>query len=92
MIEIFGYLASICLMLSGLPQVRKTIRQGHSHGISTSFLILLLVGFSSMIVYVVSKKSGIPLVINYVINLISYLIITYYKFFPRKHGQAFHSF
>lgn len=72
-------------MLSGFPQVYKTIKQGNADGISPVFLGLLLVGFSSMIVYVVEKKSGVPLIINYSINLASYLVITFYKIFPRKH-------
>lgn len=89
--EFFGYVAAFCLMVSGLPQVFKTLRDGHAKGLAKPFLFLLLIGFSTMIVYVALTGRQIPLLINYTINLVSYCVITYYKFFPRKHGQAFHS-
>lgn len=88
MIEFIGLVASLCLMLSGIPQVIKTIKQGNADGIAVPFLVLLLVGFSSMIYYVVQKDAGLPLTINYTVNLINYLIITYYKCCPRRIKNA----
>ena len=84
MIDIIGYLAMTCLMVSAIPQVIKVIKQGHADGMAVSYLSLLIVGFTLMATYIMLTKPLYPVVINYVINVLSMLIISYYKIFPRK--------
>lgn len=89
--DIFGYVGTFCLNAATLPQVRKIIKDGHANGLTKQFLLLLFVGFASMIAYSIMNGRQIPLIISYSFNLVVYSIMSYYKFFPRKHGQAFHS-
>lgn len=84
MINIVGYLAMICLMISAIPQLIKVIKAGHADGMSSSYLLLLIMGFSLMATYIMLTKPLYPVVINYVINILSMLTIGYYKIFPRK--------
>lgn len=92
MVQLMGYIGLACLMMASVPQAYKTIKQGHSQGMTTFYLIALIVGFIVLIAYVcLLPKTPIPILINYIINLISYSIMTYYKFFPRKSNIPFHT-
>jgi len=84
MIHLLGYLAMFCLMTASIPQVLKSIREGHSKGIAGGYVILLLFGFSLMATYLLLTKPIIPVLINYIANLIMMLVIGYYKLFPRN--------
>jgi uncharacterized protein with PQ loop repeat len=84
MITILGYMAMMCLMTAAIPQAIKTIRQGHSTGISAGYLILLLAGFILMSSYLLLTKPVIPVLLNYLFNILMMLIIGYYKLFPRS--------
>lgn len=84
-IQLIGYLGLIFLLAAALPQAAKAIKQGHSDNMAVSYLILLDIGFIILIFYVcLLPKTPIPILINYIINLIAYGAMTYYKFFPRR--------
>lgn len=72
-----------CLITAAIPQAMKSIRDGHSNGIAGGFLILLLAGFGLMSLYLVLTKPIIPILINYLCNIILMLVISYYKVYPR---------
>lgn len=74
------------LMFAGIPQAIKSIKQGHSNGMSPVYITFLIIGFMLMITYISLTKPLIPLIINYTINIISLSIVAWYKIFPR-HGQ-----
>jgi len=84
MIHILGYLAMICLMTASIPQAIKSYKDGHSKGMAGGYLILLLSGFTLMTTYLFLTKPIIPVVINYISNIIMMLVIAYYKLFPKN--------
>jgi len=84
MIEAIGWLGNILLSICGLPQAYKSIKDGHSEGISFFFILLWLFGEVLALVYILLL--GIPLysvIFNYLFNILFLGTISYYKFFPR---------
>lgn len=79
----FGYIGSICLALCAIPQAMLSYKQGHSEGVSVSFLLLWTAGEIFTLAYVV-PKADVPLILNYSANLGFLAIIWKYKFFPRQ--------
>ena len=73
----------ILLMLGGIVQAAKNYKQGHANGISTYYIVSILLGFITMLWYICLTNKSIPLIVNYVINIISFGIMTWFKFFPR---------
>ena len=84
MIQLIGYAAMLCLASAAIPQVFKTIVDGHSKGIAGGYIALLLCGFTLMSTYLLLTKPVWPVLINYMINIMMMLTIGYYKLFPRK--------
>ncbi len=82
--ELFGWIGSICFALCALPQVFKTIKDGHADGFSSGSLWLWLFGEVFTIIYVWFDKYSLPLIINYIFNLILLSIIGYYKYIYGK--------
>lgn len=82
-IEIIGWIGAICFALSALPQTIKSIKEGHSNGLSWGLLFLWVIGESCSLIYVLDRND-LPLFTNYAINIIFLFIILYYKFFPKK--------
>ncbi len=84
MAQIIGYAAMLCLASATLPQVYKTIKEGHSNGMAGGYIVLLLSGFSLMSTYLLLTKPVWPVLLNYLINITMMLTIGYYKLFPRS--------
>jgi len=84
MISIIGYIAMVCLIGSSIPQAIKSVKDGHADGLSVGFLALLQVGFVLMITYLLANNPVIPVLLNYVANIIVWAIPCYYKLYPRK--------
>lgn len=85
MIELIGNIGLVALLLSGLPQLFKTVREGHAEGLSIWFLITMNIGFLGMLSYVVCKHGfeDKPLVIDYIFQLLVWLTVFSYKLYPR---------
>jgi len=81
MIEIIGWLGSICLAVCGLPQAWMSYRDKHSHGISWAFVLLWAFGEAFALAYVYDKLD-LPLVTNYLTNILILGVILYYKINP----------
>lgn len=77
-----GWIGSFLLAICGLPQAMKSLRQGHSKGLSTYFLVLWSVGEVFTLIAVVDLKVDY-LLLNYISNLLFLLIIWFYKLYPR---------
>jgi len=78
--EKIGWLGAILFALCGLPQAIQSIQDGHSNGISWVFLLMWLVGELLTLYYVWKKDSKLlPLLFNYVLNIIFVGIILFYK-------------
>ncbi len=85
MADIIGWLGSILLAVCGAPQALKSIREGHSRGMSHSFLMFWL-GGELCYLYSTAAKFGLVswLVFNYVGNIVFVLVIIYFALFPRE--------
>lgn len=82
MLEVIGWSAAILLAVCGLPQAMKSIKDGHSNGVSLSFVVAWSLGCVLMLIYVIPTNS-LPLIFDYVLNILFTFIILFYKFYPR---------
>ena len=82
---LIGLIGMICFSLSGIPQMVKSIRDGHSEGIATGTIWLWLIGELAYILYTLANYStDFILLVNYVLNFSVVAVIAYYKHFPRR--------
>lgn len=84
LLSITGWLGSVLLIICGAPQAFKSLREGHSKGVSLSFLLLWLMGEVLMLIYSLLELKIWLLMFNYLGNILFILIIIYYKLKPRK--------
>lgn len=85
LIEIIGWIATICFAFSALPQCIETIKKGNAHGLNFLTLNLWLGGELLMLIYTLSKYPGdYILLANYIGNIILLGIIFKYKVFPKN--------
>lgn len=70
--------------LCGLPQAIQSLKQGHSNGLSWTFLMMWLFGEVLTLIYVYPKSNILPLLANYTLNLLFLIVIVWYRAFPRK--------
>lgn len=78
MIDIVGYVGAACLALCAAPQAIKSFKDKRTVGISIWFLLLWYVGEILTLIYIVSTTMQIPLVINYIFNIVCITIIIFY--------------
>jgi len=81
--EWLGWLGGVLLALCGLPQSIRSYLDGHSDGISWGLILLWFFGEIFTLLYVI-PKGHLPLIFNYVGNIIFVGIIIRYKIWPRK--------
>ncbi len=81
--QILGWLGSICLAICGLPQAWMSFKDKHSHGISWAFILLWAFGEAFALAYVYDKLD-LPLVLNYLTNILIVGVILYYKINPKS--------
>lgn len=91
MVELLGYIGALMFAFCGLPQLIHTVRTGDASGISWGLLVLWLGGEILTLLYVSLKDSAhVPLVLNYVLNIIMLLALIWIKsgavFFGKKRG------
>jgi len=84
MINLIGFLGSILLSLSALPQVIASFRRGNSDGISVGMLWFWLIGVLCMFIYNLFKYQDTLICVNYAFNFIFVGIIVYFKYCPRR--------
>jgi len=82
MLESIGWTAAVLLSLCGFPQAMKSFRDKHSRGLSWLFVISWSLGCVLMLIYVIPTGS-LPLITDYVLNIIFTLVILYYKLRPK---------
>lgn len=82
-LEIVGWLGGLLLTVCGIPQAWKSYKEGHSEGMSMSFLQMWFWGEVLLTVYVLPKMLY-PLIANYVLNIFVAGIILWYKLRPRN--------
>ena len=79
--QILGWLGSICLAICGVPQAWMSYKDKHSYGISWAFVLLWAFGEAFALAYVYDKLD-LPLVTNYLTNILILGVILYYKINP----------
>ena len=86
-VDYFGWIGTALLVISGLPMLWKTVKDGHAEGVSLLFLLAWFSGLSCMFIFSFLKMKGLILLLNYGISVIVVGIILCYKFKPRKPSQ-----
>lgn len=88
-IQIFGYAASICMVLGYLPQAITTIRTRETDGISMMTFSMMGLG-SLFFVFngILMDKNGIPLAITNIITFICSAIIFTIKVYNDTHKKG----
>lgn len=81
--DILAWIGGGMLALCALPQAISCIKTGHSRGLDWSFLLLWFFGELLMILYTFERKD-IPLLTNYIVNLVFVIIMLRYKIRERK--------
>jgi uncharacterized protein with PQ loop repeat len=79
---IWGWLATFFLTACGVPQMVKSLREGHSNGLSWGFLGLWTAGEICLIVYTILGRDW-PILANAIFNLSVMTPIVYMKVYPR---------
>jgi len=83
MITTIGWIGSLCLAFSGMPQAYQCWRQGHSRGLSAPTLFLWLVGEVCFVVATIGEFGMVPwLLVNYVLNIVCVSVMLRYWFRP----------
>ena len=84
MIEYFGALSVFLFIAASALQAIKSVRQGNSHGISHGAIWTLLTGLTGMTAYVLKHGADPLLLISYLGQLVSWIVIAVYRYFPRR--------
>lgn len=79
-VDIIGFIGSLLLVLSCMPQVLKSIEDKHSDGLSWGLLLFWFIGLLFMGVYIALKTFTFILIAGIVIQLILVSILIFYKF------------
>jgi uncharacterized protein with PQ loop repeat len=84
MLEIIGLIGATTFALSGVPQAVKSVREGHSAGMSHGTIVLWLLGEGAMLVYAgIKYTTDYILICNYLANFLVVGVIAWYKYLPR---------
>jgi uncharacterized protein with PQ loop repeat len=78
LLEIIGWIGAIAFAVCGAPQAWQSYKTKTAEGVSSLFLYLWLIGEIATIIYVI-PKGHLPLLFNYLANLVFISIILYYK-------------
>lgn len=82
-VNIVGWLGSLFLAVCAFPQAWKSIKEGHSHGL-TAGLLWLWGGGEVLSLFYVLMVDDAPLIFNYACNAVSMAVIIWYKVRPRE--------
>lgn len=85
MVEVIGWIGAVCFALCAVPQAWLSWRQGHSKGVSASFLAMWFIGEVCMLGYSLIEIDSLQIIVNYIFNLACLLVIISYKVRPRRH-------
>lgn len=81
MLQIIGWIGSICLALCPIPFAWQSYKEKKST-ITKWGLILWMVGELCTAAYILPKKDY-PLLLNYGLNIICLMVVVKYKLYPK---------
>lgn len=84
MITTLGWAGSLLLALCAIPQAYKSYTEKRTVGVSIVFLWMWLAGEVMAAIYVYWEKYSLPLMLNYISNIILILIIMWFSYFPKQ--------
>ena len=85
LIDLVGFAAQILFISSAAAQAWRSWLDGHSDGISHGWILMLIIGLGSMIMYVVSKIGfDLVLLLGYTGQMFFVLVVASYKYWPRR--------
>lgn len=82
-ITIIGWIGTIFLAGAGLPQLYKSIKDGHATGLAWYYLILVWLGMVCMLTYVLLTTFSMQLICSYVFQMIVFGLLIYRKKYPK---------
>lgn len=88
MVELIGWTSQIIFCLSGFPQAYRCWVQGHGEGLSVGLLLMWFFGEGLAIIYGLLVDLPTPIMVNYIVNFSSLLVIMKYKFFPVNNQRS----
>lgn len=85
MADLLGWLGCLCFTLCGIPQAWKSYKDGHSLGMTQSFIFLWLGGEVFYIGGTLLKFGWVSWIMwNCIISIVVMLPIAYYRIRPRR--------
>ncbi len=84
--EIIGWIGSIAFTICAIPFAVDVYKQGRADHITSLGLFLWVLGEICTLIYVVWQRDW-PLVLNYIGNLLSLMVIVKFKFSPRVRNK-----
>ena len=84
--EIVGWIGSMLFAFCGLPQDIHAFRNKNSDGMTWSFIMMWLWGEIFTLIYISSKQDVVPLLANYILNVVFLLVIVWFKIFPKRNN------
>lgn len=82
-IQTAGWIYSLAFALSGLPQMIKSLEDGHSRGVADGTMILWMTGEIAGLIYGIGLMQ-IPIIFNCLLNTVFVGIVVWYRLFPKK--------
>jgi uncharacterized protein with PQ loop repeat len=77
--ELVGWVGAICFAMCAVPQAWQSYKTKSSKGLNAWTLTLWFAGEIFTIVYILGTTVQLPLLFNYVFNLLCLIVIIYYK-------------
>jgi hypothetical protein len=89
MIKLLGLLGGICFAYCGVPAAYVTARAGRSIGTPISIAWMIFLGAVFMYSYLTASYGfDAILTVNYSIEALSWALIVFYHYFPRRQEVA----
>ncbi len=81
-LEYLGWLGTTLLGIAAIPQVISVLKKGHADGMTWSYILILLSGFTCQLLYSIHR--GIPvLAASYTVQVVLFSFIAFRKLYPR---------
>jgi len=91
MADFIGWIGSIAFAICGIPQAWECYKSKSARGISPFFVILWLIGEVCYVASVLMKFGWVNwMMFNYMANIFSITVITYYLVMDRKKTDSLH--
>jgi len=88
-LAILGLLGGTCFAISGVPAAWGVVRDGRNRGTPISAAWAIVCGSVCTFVYLTVLHGVDPIIwVNYLPSILSWGIIVWYSYFPRKGGRG----